>query len=369
MSNSQFYKNSYFYDANMRKDKLVSLGATCLEQLAVIILKNTAKYPINYYALLLDDITFLINLDNNNKLLRSAIKVNSSGINKELLSLSREVIEHDGTKALDMIESALHKEGHVILRTADAFLPFSIYYNPEEFDRKLFRENAHVIMIVGSDDENLFFVDQLNELNLNKYSYYKDRKDIGVYKKKDFYEALNIYAAVMTMQFNEHNVKEADKFSDKILMQAINHYYNNVASMKYDSDEVKAIGGREALLFLKELCINQSGILNEKVCYPFSGVESKFDMYKEIINGITGIVNRREILLGFYNNKKVISMSERILLKHMREDITAWEILKSAILKKYEYKDYLMGQNELPYIEQVIYNEELIFEKLQKVLI
>ena len=135
-------------------------------------------------------------------------------------------------KLLLMIQDILEKHKYAILRTADALLPFSVYYQPDNFITSKFNPEGHVFMIIGEDDENYYYVEQLSEVNEKGYRHVPGRNDIGVYEKEKFREALSIFAGVAVFQFRRQNILRSHEFSMEILRKMGYHYYNNIDDMR-----------------------------------------------------------------------------------------------------------------------------------------
>jgi uncharacterized protein YvpB len=152
---------------------------------------------VNNYAMAVEDISFNIILDERGIPTRSAMKCNESSIDKNMIKINQIVVRGNGSKAIKLIEDFLEKEEMVIIRTIDSYLPFSIHYNPN-IDPNKFSEIGHVFMIVGQDEYNFYYVDQISELDKKNYKSANERQDIGVYSKKDFMKSLSFYTRVMT---------------------------------------------------------------------------------------------------------------------------------------------------------------------------
>ncbi len=360
MQNYDFLKKSYFYDDKMMKDEIVSIAGDCMQQLAAIVLKNTINYPVEYYTIYLEDITFQIALDEEGNLARSGIKCNTSGIDKEIYDTEIVIIENDSEKAMQVIHETLEKHKYAILRTADALLPFSIYYQPDNFITSKFNPEGHVFMIIGEDDENYYYVEQLSEVNEKGYRHVPGRNDIGVYEKEKFREALSIFAGVAVFQFRRQNILRSHEFSMEILRKMGYHYYNNIDTSMVKWDNVKISGGKCALMVLEKILGDRNLSMDRKV-YNFTKEEySHFDVGKELFNGITGIVNRRMVLAGYLEKE---NFHPQILY----DDIYMWNTLKAILIRRYYRQKYLLGSTEeLECMKQIIVLEEKIFEFLKQ---
>lgn len=356
---NNYLLEDFFYDKDFNIIEDVAIAGDCVQQLLAIIMKKKVNKNYNQYAVYMGDISFNISVDNGGYITRSAIKSNETLNAKNILQKNRIIIRNDCEKAMKAITQALNTEGYAILRTVDAYLPFSIYSN-EKYNLDNFQENGHFIMIVAEDNNNYYFIDQLTEVKLESFKHVNLRKDIGVCEKDIFKTPLSFYAKIITAEFNEENILNAGLTGSRIINESVDNFYNNISTRITEDTKIKIIGGKVALEYLLNACKEGKFILNKKVYNSTIKGYCDFDIGHELMNGATGLKNRRLVLKGFLQNKVLLDTEE--LITSVNNSIEVWDRFKNHIIKKILKKEYFFGGKDIDYIEKIVDAEKEMFK-------
>lgn len=353
-----FWEREYFYDKDMVRDSHVSVAGNCFDQLAAIILKNTTDWIEDYDYIGLEDISIHVLFDKEGYLVRSALKCNDTGYDKNLWHVNRQVIIGDKRKAQAELENVLNTKGYAIIRTADTMLEFSRYYKNDggKFDYQHFSEAGHVFLIVGMDEGNYYYVDQTSELRLDKYIPSVDRRDIGVYPKESFLEVFAYYLGIFTIDFHWDNLKKLTGLCAQIVHQSVRNYYSDYISRMTDGITVYGKGGRAALSYIKDMIEAGKAVLGRPVYQPSTDRISNMRVADELLNGITGIVNRREVLKEYFlkNEINVIEVEHTLCL---------WKKWKTVIIDRYTQGGEVLTGKDFDF-NKIVDSEENLFRKL-----
>lgn len=360
-----FLEREYFYDSNMQKDDKVAIVGNCLEQLIAIILKNTYIEEIDYYSMAIEDLSFRVRYDKEGYFIRSALKCNETGIEKNLWNIDKRIIIGDEVEAKKALDYSLSTYGYAIVRTADGHLEFSKNFdetciNNDTFDYKAFPENGHVILIIGEDEENYFYIDQPNEINMNNYTHAKGRRDIGVYPKKKFMEAFRRYLCLFFIEFNEKRIRNPDELGSQIIKKSVDNFYNNYFGCAPENDSYDILGGRAALYKLSKMLEQKKMVLNKKVFNPTVMTYKNYTIGEEFLNGMTSIINRREVIKGYFSKKNCCETA-------LEEDLNMWKRAKEIVLYQCSRGDIVLRKEDIGF-EQIIEAEEKLFDVLSTYL-
>ncbi len=361
--NDLFMQNSYFYNVDMTRDDNVAMAGNCFEQLVAIVLKNTTDEPINYSTMSLEDISFHVRFDKEDFMIRSALKCNYTGIEKGMWRINRTIIKKNEAEAKTLIEETLREHGYAIVRTVDGHLKFSKYYNDEhksaeEFDYSKFQENGHVFLIIGEDEDNYYYVDQPSEMNIKNFVSVSGRRDIGVYPKLLFMEAFRIYLGIYTAEFNMDNILNSGNFVKKILNKSIYNYENNISSREAENSSFNVMGGRRAMYKIGKILEQSKLVLKKKVFNPSIFDYCSHTIGEEFLNGLTSIINRREVLRNYCTE---IGLNADLI----ETDMKLWKKIKNMTLYKFNRGDGILRVSDIEY-KPVEETEEKLFEWMRE---
>ncbi len=325
-----FLERDYFYDRNMIKDENVAIAGNCLEQLAAIIMKNTYPGKIDYYAMAIEDLSYHVRFDRDGYLTRSALKCNEAGLGRKPWDIRKQVVVCNREEAIGALEHSLDAYGYAIVRTTDGHLEFSKNYNEapdagNSFDYKNFPEMGHVFLIIGEDEENYYYIEQPSEINRKYYIHAEGRRDIGMYPKEKFYRAFELYLGLFFVEFHEEYMDRGGELGQRILHQSKVNFRNNYASRVPENDSFSILGGRAALVKIKDMLEQGKLILDRKVFHPSVQAYGSHTIGEEFLNGLTSILNRREAMEGYLRNQW---QESDVLI----QDIALWKQAKEKVL-------------------------------------
>lgn len=358
-----YINEAFFYDRDFVKDEEVAIAGDCMQQLIAIMMKKAYGGLYNPYAIYADNFSFNVAADKEGYITRSAIKSNETSVLRKTRKKNKTTVWKDYEGAEAAITKALKEYGYAILRTVDAYLPFSIYYNPENYNMKDFGENGHVIMILDEDEDNYIFIDQMTEVNMDTYRHIPLRRDIGIWPKSEFKKPLSEYARVTTVDFYPDEIRKAEAVVDKIIAESVDYYYNDYATRKA-GENMSVFGGRSGVNKLLDMFLEGKTELQKNVFNPGINAYSKMKLGQELMNGITGIQNRRLVLKGLTEHDakgKYVSLNEPV-----RECIEAWGKLKNNIMKEYYRKRIALNEKNEEYFRNVVNCEERLFEAMSR---
>ena len=352
----------FFYDEKMHKYDEVAVAGDCFNQLIAVLLRKKYWGKYNPYGAYLGDLSFSVLTDLDGYLARSAIKCNEYNPSKKLFKVSWDIVKNDVYVAMEHISKALEQDGYAILRTVDTLLPFSIYYN-ENFDFKNFQIRGHLIMIVGEDDQKYYFVDQLEEINRKSYEHVSGRLDIGVCSKKDMEKALYLFTGILQIDFNESNIFELSTSDlDDILHHSLDHFFNGTTTRKLENEKTVFRSGYDALQYLEEAPRNGKIFLTRKVFHPILSDYCDVTINREMMNGATGVKNRRIVWLRFLESEDEVDSQ---VIDDFKEAIHKWELLKNMLIKKDIQKKETIEEADNRYFYEVVESEKKLFNMLK----
>lgn len=356
-----YINEAFFYDKDFVKDEEVAIAGDCMQQLIAIMMKKAYGGQYNPYAIYADNFSFSVAVDEDGYIIRSAIKSNETSVLRKTRKKNKVTVWKDYEGARAAITKALKEYGYAILRTVDAYLPFSIYYNPENYSMSDFAENGHVIMILDEDEDNYVFIDQMTELNMDMYRHIPERKDIGIWPKSEFKKPLSEYARVTTVDFCPEQIKQSEAVVDKIIAESVDYYYNNYATREQKGN-MTVSGGRSGLIKLLDMFSEGKIELQRSVFNTGINAYSNMKLGQELMNGITGIQNRRLVLKGLidYDSENKYAL----LTEPVEACIEVWGKLKNNIMKDYYRKSRFLNVRNEEYFRKAVDCEDRLFEAM-----
>lgn len=357
-----FLEKKYFYDKDMNKDEIVEISGDCYHQLYTIILNNNIEFEYDIYATLLENLSFYVRYSHG-QLVRSSIKGNMNNIRDRYYHCDSITFKKDKDAAVRAINEYLDTHGYAIFRTVDQLLPCSIYFNESfKMDLSKFIEDGHVMLMIGKDSDYYYFIDQRSDLNLQKLKTPKNRIDIAMYEKEKFDELFGLFLSIKDFKYNKENLLKATEFGLEVIQLSVKDYFSNKVSNKYQFDGVDVVGGKKALLFLCDYCTNSNNSLKNKVYNSYAKEYSKFNVFKELSNGMTGIINARKVMLKYLETHYCQCIS---IIDILQNNCNKWKIFKNRLIKNYYDEKYNMGEHYKKYVNEISECEEQLFNKLK----
>lgn len=126
------------------------------------------------------------------------------------------------------------------------------------------------------------------------------------------------------------DMQESNIILKKILTSSYNNYIDSNVTISNKKNGCVYYGGRSAILFLSNI-LKKNFDMQKKVYNPDTQKYSNFNQAKELFNGITGILNRRKILIECLNVfEDYFKLKEFVLA-----DINKWNFYKSILIRNY----------------------------------
>lgn len=355
----EFLNKTYFYDQYGKREQKVAISGNCFTQLCAIIYQNLEQeVKIGCGTLWLNSLLFNIKVKNGLPI-RSCIRNKNTGTEKEVYDTSSVLIEGNEDLAEELMSKMLRERGMVIFRTIDKMLPISKYYDPTFSDLSKFPAMGHVMLMVGEDRNYYYFVDQLNEINKDYCKTADGRKDIFRWPKTEMKKLFGIYLKFILVDFNNMENSKLVKNNYSIIRDSVKGYFEGHNNAREEND-VLIFENRAALRWIRKFFDRNDLKLNKRVYRYPQGIETDVTIKDEMINGITGIVNNRMLLIKFLQeigwNKDIDSIVN---------SIEAWNQWKLFMMANYKKEKYELDGKYSAFIDNVFDAEEEMFETLK----
>ena len=333
------YLNQFYYvsDSNER-DPVVNILSDCIEQCSYLIMKNKYKINDNSFKLLLNELTFFV-FDS-----KSVIDIVVSGNHYDLFNLK--FSPYKEMDAYYEIIRELKEDNMVILFTVKEMLPFSIFYK-DDFKVPNNYQPFHVILIIGQDDENFFFIENPDIIVRSRTQFYENNKQVGIIRKDLLKGLSKYYCRFATICINETKIKEFNYVDDAINRSISNFFKENVIE-----DGITYYYGINAFKKLINVC--NEGNISLRSISP----TNDRDMLAYFDWKIWCIKNRRKYM---YNYLLTQNCSEK-LKEELQNSIKHWETLYRIMVKKYEKNSFIIDKSYIPYFDLIIDAEVKIIE-------
>ncbi len=360
---SDYLNQSFYYDQYGIRDELSGLMGNCTERSIYFILKNKYKdINFNPYEVFLNDMTFSLKLFD-------ASNIHTFRIHNNFSSVKKNIFQYDSIELFNKEEAkktleGLLDRGHIVLiRTIFELLPFSAWYG-DLYGLDGYRKGGHGFLIVGYDNNNYYYVDDPASLNMSKFISHKNRKDIGVSPKSDFFNAFNTFLKCSTVRnINTSNLYLNRDLFKSIVEESINNYNNiQITSGTNQGKKIKILNGRRAIEQLIKICESESYYLNEK-----QRKTEGSNLFNNICPSLTFVCNRRILFSNYINSNKLYSFNNVSSLdKLLKESITSWATVKNVITKYYAKDRYILDKHIGKYFLKILDVENQIFEQLKE---
>ena len=295
------------------------------------------------------------------ELIRSSIKNKKTDIDKDMYNVSSVTVWGNKELATELLSKQLNEKGMVIFRTVDKMLPASKYYDASFCNMQEFPESGHVMLMVGEDEQNYYFVDQLSEINKDLAVATDARKDIFKWDKLKMQSLFEIYLKLTLVEFNNIDEDELIKKSELIIEESVNDFFANSSRVKTNDNGIITLRNMEAISWLRAFC-NSSNKLNTQVYRYPQGIRTTTMVYDEIVNGITGIVNNRRLLYIFLEKNDGKSKE---LLQCLEKNIYGWDNLKRYLMINYKKKEFDLDGRYDACFKSVVDTEAELFNELR----
>ena len=335
----------YYMSENNERDPVVNILSDCVEQCSYLILKNKYGIEDNSFKILLNELTFYV-FDS-----KSNIDIMVSGNHYDLFNIK--ISPYQKMDAYYEVIRELKEDNMVILFTIKEMLPFSVFYS-ENFIVPDNYQPFHVILIIGQDDENFFFIENPDILEKSRTQFYENNKQVGMIRKDLLKKLSEYYCGYATISINETNIiniKEFDYVDDALNRSISNFYKENVIE-----DGTTYYYGINALKKLINVC--NEGNISLKSMSPTNdrNMLAYFDWK------IWCIKNRRKYM---YNYLLTQDCSEK-LKEELYNSTKYWETLYRIMVKKCEKNLYMLDNSYIPYFNPIINTEERIIDYIKQ---
>lgn len=345
-----FLTKRYYLNSNNMMDDIVDSLGDCLVQAAYLVLKSKYGLRRDDYKAFLNETTVKLIVDSNNDLI--SFETVENMFDREVFSINSNSQTNQNT--VETVSSVLKTGDIPAIATIIERFPFSAFY---DINYKLnIRRTGHVFIIVGEDEENFFYVDNLSVISYKQYVAYEKNRGIGIISKKFFYEATKDYCDVLTFKFNKNVIDYYTKHPQEALINSKDNYFKNEV---YYGNFIEYFG-RNALIKLIEL------FETEKLRFDALAPSEDRDMityFNWKLWNIKGRRNLQRYYLEQNNNNNALK-----LIKSLKESIKHWDLLYKILYKDYLQGAVIMGKKYIPVIENVIAVEDELHEALVKYL-
>lgn len=298
-----------FYDED---EKLVfSLNyLNCLNSKIFLYIKNFFPDQNNIFSLFIEDIGFTIVKDSRDHIIDFGssyymnIKYNDYfSIHKDLFNIKKNTFR-SGHEAMNYIEDKILKNDLLIISTCIERLTYHTNFVSLDFPFEGHEnEFRHYILIVGSDKDNLYFIDNPITCDFNNYKYYKNYKNIGRIKKEEIIYAFDAFCEAFSLDIDVKSIE--DQLSIKLLYKRL---YENHYSKTQQKNAIKIIKGKtayqELLQLLERYSNNNSNLM--KLLKNKNSFENYFSWQ------IYDLIALRNLTIQVINENKNLEKREKI---------------------------------------------------------
>lgn len=285
----------------------------CLDAKIYLYIKNFFPDQDNILVPFIQDIGFTLIKDESDRIadFGSAyymnIKYNNSfASRKEVFNINREVFS-SSSEAINFIEEKISQKDLIIISTYTKRLTchenFISHYCPFEGHENEFR---HYILIVGSDEKNLYFIDNPIVYNSNRYTYYKNYKEIGSIKKEEIIFAFDAFCETFSLDIDMKQIEEL--FSANLLYQRLceNHF-----SKPKKINGLKIINGKSAYEELMQL-LEYNATNNSNLMKLVANENSFVDYFSWQIYDLIALRNLTLQVITEHQSLEIIEQFEKL---------------------------------------------------------
>lgn len=349
--NIENISKEYYYHKNGEIIEDVNLiRGDCLPLNTYIILKNKYDHLDKIYRMLIDDINFVIVLENNMKI--KNISYQNSSIKKEgILKYQSYEFIYQGLDAINALEKFVDNEKLVMIQTINEWLPFSIHFDP------YYKFNSfnpgHIQIVIGYDEKQLYFVEDPALINYEMFDAYSN--DVGKLDRTTAIEVMGTYLKCITVNINMKRYREIDSIIYNIIKKSCIMYRKE---KEQDMNGNTYHYGREAINSLIDISKKEYIYLdeNDKNLGPIN----LFLRWK-----FRAIKNKRYTLFLFFkyfqDRYHQIGISELI-----KKDYDEWNKIWIIFERKFKKKEYLWDKSLAKYFENILQLEDKLFDNIEK---
>lgn len=257
--------------------------------------------------------------------------------------------------SLEMLERFLDEDKIVIINTLHHELEFFTYYKtPYDTTNGM---PVHPLSIIHHDNENIYYVENLDLINKDNYSYYKDNKSVGLVRKEYMKPIFDRYLVCITIDIDFNKL---DLFTERFFAML-----KNYVDLSEKEETIKGINyfyGISVLEKLRELCYANNDLYGAEDYYKFN---------KKLIDGIKYIFRMRifmkECLMKLAENKSFIIKNE--ILDIFEPLIEIWVNFTNTLIKKNMKKQLLLEKSLVEYFDNLIKHEKKLIDFISKLYI
>lgn len=256
------------------------------------------------------------------------------------------------------IENLLDQGKPVIVQTITSRLKFSRNYN---LDAPIVEDPSlgHAFILLHHDEDSFYYLEEPEfQINYENFISYKGRKDIGIIKKEEFYEVLELGVNLYTVELNEKiTLEELRKEAVWSIRESIRQYKAKMAPIE---NGYEVIGGREVYVKYIEFLKEKPQLLSDPV------LKWKFMNWYGLFHWQFGSMMRRRKILRLWLES--LPMDTPVVTELIQKVYSAereWSRIFTTIQMRYAKKRYEISDKLIQFFEKIIPFEDEMFELLE----
>ncbi|MDB5055400.1 MAG: hypothetical protein JWM44_3450 [Bacilli bacterium] len=352
--NNDFFRNSY-YTLNGNRDPFFD-HPNCFSKNLYLVLKNRFHESFDPYHFFVEDITQVAILKADNRILFEDVTYSQP----DNIPCNRYEL-HSDSKASSLVTDLLDDGCMVLVHSVFEKLPIFTFYDPG-FDSDKWTP-AHVILIVGHDNDYFYYVDEPRLLN-HHHKVCLENGDVGYIEKKVMESIFSEHIVCHTIKPTDlETLIESRKSKEFAPIQASIANYNKSSCIfneqagctGLDRLENNAIVyfGREAIQKTIQLCLDPT--------HTYAIENFSFWSDQDLLR--RGIGRRKilkDSLLRYTHDSEII--------ENIDQSIFSWLNIRNNLIKRKYKKKTDLDVDMIPYFEAALQLEDRLQDNLSLLL-
>ncbi|WP_042199098.1 hypothetical protein [Paenibacillus camerounensis] len=332
--------SNYFLNKAGVPDPFVQNLNDCYERALYFIMSNRIENISKYQKIFIGDLSFCLKIDPSYRNMRLTPNKNDFA---EALVLERHFhLVNDANESMLQIENLLNDNFYLMLRTAENKLPFLKRFDPDYVIDESYNP-GHFLLIIWHDKENLYYVENPQNLSLERHITLASNSEVGIIKKSDILIPFNYFVECFSVKINQEHLETAkvapinvfsrydEQDSREDYIEGSNYYYNQRALQK-----------------LISMCNEERLFLNLDYSRPDEN---------KLLVGLDRIIRRRKMLYDYMAGGGI----EKKGLPLLKKSIEEFELTRYALLNNILRGNWLLDKSYASNFENILQVELELF--------
>lgn len=332
--------NTYFLNKLGVPDPFVQNLNDCYERALYFILSNLVENVAEYQKIFIGDLSFCLKFDPGYRNLRLIPDKNDFA---EALVLEKQFhLKNNADESMLQIENLLNENFYLMLRTAENKLPFLKRFDPDYIIDETYNP-GHFLLIIWHDKENLYYVENPQNLSLERHVTLASNSEVGIIKKSDIITPFNYFVECFSVKINQGQLEAA-----KVAPINVFSRYDEQDCPEDYIEGSKYYYNQRALQKLISMCNEERLFLNLDYSRPDEN---------KLLVGLDRIIRRRKMLYDYMSGEGIENKGLPLLKKSIEE----FELTRYALLNNILRGNWLLDKSYASNFENILQAEVELF--------